>query len=104
MKKTTFIATLPNGETIKRTTHRTYTHAVVAEFRYTDGEVEFGQPRWAGRPELAQKYATRLKNITASIIGERCKEFRYAPNGLAEYCDLGYGYEDIRVHAIPVNA
>jgi hypothetical protein len=91
MAKTTFTATLPNGETIKRTTERTYTHVVVREMRYADGTVAFVFPEWAGRPDLAQKNAAKNEKQLAQNVGK----------------DLGEWfkrYDAYRVHMIPVNA
>ena len=69
MAKHTYEAKLPNGETVTRTTARTYTHVIVAkhadwffEYRknsfgglYKDSVNNFFAVTWCGRPDLADK-------------------------------------------------
>jgi hypothetical protein len=50
--KTTFEATLPNGERITRTTEHTYTHVVIWQYRDATGDRY--ETRWAGNLKLAQ--------------------------------------------------
>jgi len=91
MAKTTFTATLPNGETIKRTTERTYSHVVVREMRYADGTVAFVFPEWAGRLDLAQKNAAKNEKQLAKHVGQ-------------DHGQWFKRYDAYRVHMIPVNA
>ena len=104
MAKTTYTATLPNGETIKRTTERTYTHAVVVEYTYTDGRIEYSTAEWAGRPDLAQKNAAKRQANAAPHIGKTCQAWKRDENGLGVWFDLDYGYENIRALILPANA
>lgn len=68
MTKTTFTATLPNGEIRTRKTERTYTHVVVVESHYADGRVSFTKGEWAGRLDLAQKNAAKLEQAKARYM------------------------------------
>lgn len=103
MARTTYTATLPNGETIKRTTERTYTHAVVMQYDYTDGRTEYSTAEWAGRPDLAQKNAAKRQKDAAAYIGKPCRDWKQDENGHSEWFELGYGYENIRALILPVN-
>lgn len=58
-KKTTYVATAPDGSTHTRTSARTYTHAVLATDRNDDKDGN-PVPKWivtgfCGRPDLAEK-------------------------------------------------
>lgn len=69
--KTTFIATAPDGTQIKRTSARTYTHAVLVEFLARPvGSDEPGVAKWGylsfnGREELATKEAVKWGDYIA---------------------------------------
>ncbi len=104
MARTTYTATLPNGETIKRATKRTYTHAVVVEYRYTNGKVQYSKAEWAGRPELAEKNAAKHQTQVASLIGKPCQRVAVDVNNRGRMVELDYGYKEIQVHILPVNS
>lgn len=89
MAKTTYTATLPNGETVTRKTERTYTHVVVSEVTW-DGETSFFGAEWAGRPDLAQKNAAKWERNWAKQLNVR-----------HSYIGTLTAYT---VHIIPVNA
>lgn len=59
MTKTTLTVTLPNGEIAKRTTERTYTHAVCFDYKTLS---------WCGSFALAQK---RIASISCPEIRAR---------------------------------
>jgi hypothetical protein len=68
-KKHTYVATMPDGEVIDRTTARTYTHVIIAKHsdwyweshrkksdaKWGGTENYFFPITWAGTPELAAK-------------------------------------------------
>lgn len=90
---TTFTATLPNGQTAKRKTERTYTHVVVVERETLDGTIKFGKPEWAGRLDLAQKNAAKREQFEARYMAQQ----DHLPEGWARMARY-------QVHIIPVNA
>jgi hypothetical protein len=78
MARTVFTATLPNGETVKRTTERrTYTHVVVRHRPEEIGTTCGGEQKvfpdrwivvgWAGRADLAIKRAASCGGIAIPV-------------------------------------
>ena len=63
MKKVKLTATLPNGEAVTRTTHRTYTNVIAAST--FDGDwVVLG---WAGSPAFAEKFLNAKLAFEATL-------------------------------------
>lgn len=88
MPKTTYTATLPNGEVVTRKTERTYTHVVVSEVTYQDGEPRFSNCTWCGRPDLAQKQVALWERNWQKQVGVPF---------------MSRTLQSFKVHAIPVN-
>ena len=100
MTATTLTATLPNGETVKRTTKRTYTHIVTAEITYTDGTTTYINPEWTGRPALAQKALAKRQAWAARETGTEVIRHTRA-NGIE---NTGIYRKNVTPLLIPVNA
>jgi len=96
----TITATLPNGQTIKRTTKRVYTHALTIEIEYTDGTIGYAKAEWAGRPDLAQKVLARLQAYAAREIGTEVRRWTTAKG----FENTGIYRKAMTAMAIPVNA
>lgn len=71
-KKTTYVATAPDGSTHTRTSARTYTHAVLVTDRNVDC---YGKdvPKWGavgfcGRPDLAEKLRAKSAGWWHQVI------------------------------------
>ena len=96
----TLTATLPNGETVKRTTKRAYTHIVTAEITYTDGTTTYDKPEWAGRPDLAQKALAKCQAYAARQTGTEVIRHTRA-NGIE---NTGIYRKNVTPLLIPVNA
>jgi L-alanine-DL-glutamate epimerase-like enolase superfamily enzyme len=101
MAKTILTATLPNNETIKRTTERTYTHALTVETTYTDGTTGYTKAEWAGRPDLAQKRLAKLRAFAAHEAGTEVRRFDPVTY---EWRGTGIYRKTVTALAIPVNA
>ena len=96
---TSITATLPNGETVKRTTKRTYTHIVTAEITYTDGTTTYDKPDWTGRPDLAQKALAKWQAYAARQTGTEVIRHTRA-NGIE---NTGIYRKTVTALVIPVN-
>lgn len=61
-KKITYIATAPDGTEIKRTSARTYTHAVAVLTGPSREQARWGVYTFNGRMDLAMREANKLRN------------------------------------------
>lgn len=97
MPKKSLSVTLPDGTTATRTTARTYSHVVCVELRY-DGEVTWSPPEWCGRPDLADKAASRLSSRWLKRVGQDIPRKWTQEEGFTGYRTL----LEVVVHKIPV--
>jgi len=97
-RKLTAIA--ENGQVFTRKTSRTYTHAVYVETTYSDGEVVNSNPRWTGRPDLAEKNLAELSEYAARKEGQ---EFRLWDMQKGVWIPTGRFYAKARAIAVPVS-
>jgi hypothetical protein len=69
MSKHTYTVTAPDGSVHKRTTHRTYTHAVLVDVSadLPAGMHGWGVWGWAGRLGLAHKTAKTARKVWATV-------------------------------------
>jgi len=93
-------ATAENGQVFTRKTNRAYTHAVYVETTYSDGEVTNSKPRWAGRPDLAQKNLAELAQYAANKEGQEVRLWDMQKGG---WISTGRFYAKARAIAVPVS-
>ena len=68
-KKTTYVATAPDGTEMTRTSARTYTHAVLAYgTSWNNPEPHWGYISFNGSEELSQKEAAKWEKHNLQVI------------------------------------
>ena len=100
-KSVKLTATAENGQVFTRKTARTYSHAVYVETTYSNGEVSNNKPRWAGRPDLAEKNLAELAEYAASKQGKEVLLWDMQKGG---WIHTGRFYAKVRAVCVPVNA